>query len=47
MDGPWQMGQKNAEDYCKFAFEAAKNMQWVDQNAKFIASERFQLPDLR
>jgi len=37
IDGPWQMGQKNAEDYCKFAIEAAKNMQWVDRNAKFIA----------
>ena len=37
IDGPWQMGQKNAEDYCKFAFECAKNMQWVDKNAKFIA----------
>jgi len=37
IDGPWQMGQKNVEDYCKFAFEAAKDMQWVDRNAKFIA----------
>ena len=37
IDGPWQSGQKNAEDYCKFALEAAKNMQWVDRNAKFIA----------
>ena len=37
IDGPWQMGQKDAVDYCKFAFEAAKNMQWVDRNAKFIA----------
>ena len=37
IDGPWQMGQKSAEDYCKFAVEAAKNMQWVDRNAKFIA----------
>lgn len=36
IDGPWQMGQKNAEDYCKFALEAAKNMQWVDRNVKFI-----------
>ncbi len=38
IDGPWQMGQKNAEDYCKFALEAAKLMQLVDRNAKFIAS---------
>jgi alpha-L-arabinofuranosidase len=37
IDGPWQMGQKTVEDYTKFAFEAAKNMQWVDRNAKFIA----------
>jgi alpha-N-arabinofuranosidase len=37
IDGPWQMGQKSAEDYCKFALEAAKNMQWVDANVKFIA----------
>jgi alpha-N-arabinofuranosidase len=37
IDGPWQSGQKSAEDYCKFALEAAKNMQWVDRNAKFIA----------
>jgi Alpha-L-arabinofuranosidase len=38
IDGPWQMGQKSAEDYCKFALEAAKMMQWVDKNIKFIAS---------
>jgi len=38
IDGPWQMGQKNAEDYCKFALEAAKIMQLVDRNIKFIAS---------
>lgn len=37
IDGPWQSGQKSAEDYCKFALEAAKNMQWVDRNVKFIA----------
>jgi alpha-N-arabinofuranosidase len=37
IDGPWQMGQKNVEDYCKFALEAAKDMQWVDRNARFIA----------
>ncbi len=37
IDGPWQMGQKNAEDYCKFALEAAKAMQQVDRNVKFIA----------
>jgi len=37
IDGPWQMGQKNAEDYCKFALEAAKLMQWVDRDIKLIA----------
>jgi len=37
IDGPWQMGQKSAEDYCKFAFEAAKLMQWVDRDIKLIA----------
>jgi alpha-N-arabinofuranosidase len=37
IDGPWQLGQKNAEDYCKFALEAAKAMHLVDPNVKFIA----------
>lgn len=37
IDGPWQTGQKNAEDYCKFALEAAKIMRLVDSNVKFIA----------
>jgi alpha-N-arabinofuranosidase len=37
IDGPWQIGQKNAEDYCKFALEAAKVMRWVDGSVKFIA----------
>ena len=37
IDGPWQLGQKNAEDYCKFALEAAKIMKLVDGNVKFIA----------
>src|SRR6266511_901845 len=26
IDGPWQLGHKNAEDYAKFALEAAKAM---------------------
>jgi alpha-N-arabinofuranosidase len=38
IDGPWQMGQKNAEDYCKFALEAAKLMQWTDKNIKLVAA---------
>ena len=37
IDGPWQMGQKSAEDYCKFALEAAKLMQWVDRDIKLVA----------
>lgn len=37
IDGPWQMGQKSAEDYCKFALEAAKLMQWVDKDIKLVA----------
>lgn len=38
IDGPWQMGQKNAEDYVKFALEAGKLIQLVDKNVKLIAS---------
>jgi alpha-N-arabinofuranosidase len=38
IDGPWQMGQKNAEDYVKFALEAGKLLQWVDKDIKLIAS---------
>ena len=38
IDGPWQMGQKSAEDYVKFALEAGKLIQWVDKNVKLIAS---------
>src|SRR5512136_274458 len=33
IDGPWQMGQKNKEDYVKFALEAGKLIQLVDKNA--------------
>ena len=38
IDGPWQMGQKNVEDYVKFALEAGKLIQLVDSNVKLIAS---------
>jgi alpha-N-arabinofuranosidase len=38
IDGPWQMGQKSAEDYVKFALEAGKLIQWVDKNIKLVAS---------
>jgi alpha-N-arabinofuranosidase len=38
MDGPWQMGHRTAEDYGKFALEAAKLMKWTDPNIKLIAA---------
>ncbi len=38
MDGPWQMGHRSAEDYGKFALEAAKLMKWTDPNIKLIAA---------
>jgi alpha-N-arabinofuranosidase len=38
IDGPWQLGHKNAEDYAKFALEAAKAMRRVDQSIRLIAS---------
>lgn len=38
MDGPWQMGHKNAEDYSKYALEAAKLMKWTDRNISLIAA---------
>jgi len=38
MDGPWQMGHKNAEDYGKFALETAKLMKWIDKDIKLVAS---------
>ncbi len=38
MDGPWQMGHKNAEDYGKYALEAAKLMKWVDKDIKLVVA---------
>jgi alpha-N-arabinofuranosidase len=38
IDGPWQLGHKNAEDYGKFALEAAKAMRRADGSIKLIAS---------
>jgi alpha-N-arabinofuranosidase len=38
VDGPWQMAQKNAEDYVKWALQAQKMMNIVDKNIKFIGS---------
>ncbi len=38
IDGPWQLGHKNAEDYAKFALEAGKAMRRADPSIKLIAS---------
>jgi len=38
MDGSWQMGHKSAEDYGKFALEAAKLMRWTDPSIKLVAA---------
>ncbi|HQV32397.1 MAG TPA: alpha-L-arabinofuranosidase C-terminal domain-containing protein [Calditrichia bacterium] len=38
VDGWWQMGHKNAEDYGKFALEAAKLMKWTSPDIKLIAA---------
>ena len=38
IDGPWQLGHKNAEDYSKFALEAAKAMRGIDPTIKLVAN---------
>jgi alpha-L-arabinofuranosidase len=38
IDGPWQMGHKDAEEYAKVALEAAKVMRWADRDVKLVAS---------
>ena len=38
MDGPWQMGHLNAEDYSKKALEAAKLMKLTSPDIKLIAT---------
>ncbi len=38
MDGPWQMGHRTAEDYGKFALEAAKLMKLTDRDIKLVAA---------
>ena len=38
MDGPWQMGHRTAEDYGKFALEAAKLMRLTDPSIKLVAA---------
>ncbi len=37
MDGPWQIGTKEAYEYGRIATEAAKVMKWVDPSIKVIA----------
>lgn len=38
MDGEWQMGHKNAEDYGRFALETAKLMKRIDKDIKLVAA---------
>ena len=38
IDGPWQLGNKSAEEYAKFALETAKAMRLVDRDLKLVAS---------
>jgi alpha-N-arabinofuranosidase len=38
IDGPWQLGHKNAEEYSKFALETAKAMRGIDPDIKLVAS---------
>lgn len=38
IDGPWQLGHKDATDYCKFALEAAKAMKRTDGSIRLIGS---------
>ena len=43
VDGPWQMAQKTAEDYVKWALEAQKMMNIVDKNIKYHSVRCFKL----
>jgi alpha-N-arabinofuranosidase len=36
MDGPWQMGQKNAREYGRLANEASKLMRWTDPTIETV-----------
>jgi alpha-L-arabinofuranosidase len=38
IDGPWQLGHKDADEYSKVALEAAKAMRAVDSTIKLVAS---------
>jgi alpha-L-arabinofuranosidase len=37
MDGPWQIGQKSADEYARLAVETAKTMKWVDPTIELVA----------
>ena len=36
MDGPWQLGHRNAEDYGKIASQTAKAMRQLDENLELV-----------
>jgi alpha-N-arabinofuranosidase len=38
VDGPWQIGQKTAQEYARAFTEFAKVMKWTDPDVKLIAS---------
>ncbi|MGH9411122.1 MAG: alpha-N-arabinofuranosidase [Vicinamibacterales bacterium] len=38
IDGPWQLGHKDADDYSKVALETAKAMRGIDPSIKLVAS---------
>jgi len=38
IDGPWQLGHKNADEYARFALEAGKAMRQVDPSIRLVAS---------
>jgi alpha-N-arabinofuranosidase len=38
IDGPWQLGHKGADEYARFALEAAKAMRAVDPDIVLVAS---------
>ena len=44
MDGPWQIGHLEAEEYGKKAREAAKMMRWHDPSIQLVPVRLFQQP---
>ena len=46
MDGPWQIGQKTAYEYGRYANETAKVMKWVDPSIELVAcgSSAYDMP---